>query len=209
MIKELKQLRHGCAIFQKHEKRDPIYRAATFLIEDGWFYPPKIANGLGVLLLVWNNAAYRYGTFDFGALENCVKNKRLLLEQYRTKKLEDFSAADEKNVLLLFNDFSAALEVIESRKRSPVGVAKAMHLLAPNFFPLWDKQIAKTYGHNIYSDSASKYLEFMKQIQAIVKKLSLQKDLVDRFVNDNDKTILKLIDEYNYAHFTKNWVLEK
>jgi hypothetical protein len=28
----------------------------------------------------------------------------------------------------------------------PVGAGKALHVLAPNFFPLWDNAIAESYG---------------------------------------------------------------
>jgi hypothetical protein len=38
----------------------------------------------------------------------------------------------------MFRDFSIVL--------GRVGVTKALHTLAPSFFPLWDNQIAKAYG---------------------------------------------------------------
>jgi hypothetical protein len=44
----------------------------------------------------------------------------------------------------LFNDFLEALKTPprndKKERKSPVAVAKALHLLAPHFFPLWDNK---------------------------------------------------------------------
>ena len=59
----------GIEEFGKREKRDAMYKVATFIISYYWGKPFDMANGLGVLLLTWNQAFYRYGTFDFDKLE--------------------------------------------------------------------------------------------------------------------------------------------
>lgn len=53
----------GCEEFEKHEKRDAMYKVATFLVFHFWGKPSDMADGLGVLLLTWNQAFYRYGIF--------------------------------------------------------------------------------------------------------------------------------------------------
>jgi len=58
--------------FEKREKRDTMYKVATFIISHYWGKPFDMANGLGVLLLTWNQAFYRYGIFDFDKLERCI-----------------------------------------------------------------------------------------------------------------------------------------
>ena len=60
-IPTVKEFRKGVAAFQKHEKRDAIYKIATFLVRNFWGQPAKMADSLGVLLLTWNQAFYRYG----------------------------------------------------------------------------------------------------------------------------------------------------
>jgi hypothetical protein len=45
------------------------------------------------------------------------------------------------------------------------------------------------------------YLKFMQQTKVIAGKLEAHTKTAR-----NDKTLLKLIDEYNYAKFTKGWV---
>ena len=60
----------GCDEYERREKRDSMYKVATFLVSHFWGKPNDVADGLGVLLLTWNQAFYRYGIFDFDKLEN-------------------------------------------------------------------------------------------------------------------------------------------
>jgi hypothetical protein len=43
--------RKGCAEYERHEKRDAMYKIATFLVSHFWGKPSDMADGLGVLLL--------------------------------------------------------------------------------------------------------------------------------------------------------------
>ena len=76
-----------------------------------------------------------------------------------------------------------------------MAVAKALHLLAPAFCPLWDDKIAKAYSCHY------KYIPFMRKMKNLAELLVPEVD-----VQSTGKTLLKLIDEYNYAKFTKAWV---
>ena len=61
MVAELltaEQLERGCKEFQAREGRDAIYKVATFLVGHYWGRPEDMANGLGILLLIWNQAHY-------------------------------------------------------------------------------------------------------------------------------------------------------
>jgi hypothetical protein len=86
-------------------------------------------------------------------------------------------------------------------RKSPASVAKALHLLAPTFFPIWDGKIARAYGCYYSVNPVGQYLKFMQQTKVIAGKLEAHTKTAR-----NDKTLLKLIDEYNYAKFTKGWV---
>jgi len=86
-----------------------------------------------------------------------------------------------------------------------VAVAKALHLLAPDFFPLWDTDIAITYGSWwAFSDfGALEYVPFCWKMKRLVEHLAdcnCVRDAVPK------RSPLKLIDEYNYSKFTKRWV---
>jgi len=271
----------GCDEFERHEKRDAMYRVAIFLVSHFWGEPSDMADGLGVLLLTWNQAFYRYGIFDFDELEKCIKANLQKIESYRNRNIAGLSSSDEENIGDLFNNFLEALQIdvisfsdkntgkyakenlekilaeldiefeendlktlfnsikkskinqaveftagskknsIEIRvsklgfeerrklysldkkmkiiKRSPVSVSKALHLLAPDFFPLWDDKIARAHGCYYNIDPAGKYIAFCRVIKTVV-------DGVKDYIIRSDRTLLKLIDEYNYSKHTQGWI---
>lgn len=201
----LKQLRLGCAEFRRRERRDAIYKTATFLVEHFWDKPPQIAEGLGVLLLVWNNAFYRNGPFDFDKLEACIDKHHGTLASFRRRTWRDYCESDDRQIGVLFRGLLPALEIAEGTckgRRSPVGVVKALHLLAPQFFPLWDEKIARAYGCFYKPDPVASYSCFMRLTKDIAAALSEE-------IGTDDETLLKMIDEYNYALHTKAWIEEE
>lgn len=194
----LEEVKQGIIEFQKREYRDAMYRTARFLVEHFWGDFAKVTDGLGVLLLTWNQASYRYGSFDFNKLENCLHKNLQILEKCRKRNISDLNIRDSDIVKNLFESFKNALESSNNRK-SPVATAKALHLISPAFFPLWDKEIARGYNLSYDKGPENKYLEFC----------FIMKDYSDSFskeILDTEKTFLKLIDEYNYAKFTKHWI---
>ena len=161
-----------------------------------------MADALGVLLLTWNNAFYRYGIFDFSALEAVLCGKMNTLKAFRNRDIRSFVDEDKGGIGELFNAFLAALKIADGKKKgvkSPVAVAKALHLLAPAFFPLWDDKIAKAYGCYYATEPGSKYLTFMQISKTMAAGLQEE-------IQIDASTLLKVIDEYNYARFTKNLV---
>ena len=163
-----------------------------------------MADSLGVLLLTWNQAFYRYGLFDFDKLEQCIHNNQNTLAIYREKVLINYNPSDDSIIIKLFNDFLSALQIASGKKsgvKSPVSVSKALHLLAPGYFPLWDDKIARAYNCYYSSTPEMKYIQFMIKIKAIADDHHL--DVNSR---EDGKTIIKLIDEYNYSKYTKHWI---
>ncbi|MEW5988405.1 MAG: hypothetical protein AB1791_17380, partial [Chloroflexota bacterium] len=194
----------GYLAFQQHEKRDALYKVARFLIEHFWKEPAEIANGLGVLLLTWNQAFYRYGRFDFYRLEKCIVENYSLLDNFRQRDILSYSPTDDYHLTTLFHQFLDALQICEGSKlgaRSPVGVAKALHLLASAFFPMWDYEIARAYNCSYMYDPANKYILFCRKMLQVATELRPHTT-----TQEPGKSLLKLIDEYNYAKYTKKWV---
>jgi len=191
----------GCEEFEKHETRDAMYKVATFLVQHFWGKPSDMTNGLGVLLLTWNQAFYRYGSFDFDKLEECIAANLENIESFRDRDISDLPNADENDIGDLFNKFLEALQISSGKKKgtkSPVAVAKALHLLAPKFFPLWDNKIARAYDCCYDENPAEKYISFCKITKTIA-------DEVKNYVSQSGKTLIKLIDEYNYSKYTQGW----
>jgi len=177
---------------------EAMYKVATFLVDHFWGEPAEMANGLGVLLLTWNQAFYRYGPLSLVRLEECIKRRLASLKDFRDRDILDFTSADEHDVRDVFIDFLQALQISEGKmkgRRSPVSVAKALHLLAPAFFPLWDDKIARAYGCYYNNDPQGRYVSFChitKQIAGGVRGYAAR----------TDKTLTKLIDQYNYVKYT-------
>jgi hypothetical protein len=122
---------------------------------------------------------------------------------YRERHILEFSNSDEAPTRRLFNSFLSALAIADGPKagtRSPVAAAKALHLLAPSFFSLWDKKIADAYKCSYSSDAVGAYLRFQYLMRNIVRSLPKEEQN-----GTNGRSALKLIDEYNYAKFTKGW----
>jgi hypothetical protein len=201
----LRQFHRGCIAFRSHEKRDAIYKTGIFLVTHNWGSPAQMADGLGALLLASNQTFYRYGSFDFQRLEDTIAADQHRLAAFRSRDILDYVPSDDESIRLLFDRFLRALEVCEGPKkgaRSPVIVAKALHGLAPRFFPLWDQRIANAYGCPFTQRPSKEYVLFMSKMKDFAKQL-VSAGLVS---DDGGRTLLKCIDEYNYAKYTKAWI---
>lgn len=197
------EFEHGCLEFQAREPRDAMYKTASFLVQHFWGQPRDMADGMGVLLLTWNQAFYRYGSFDFALLEDALRTNMAVIEELRPRDILSLVDADEPTIKRLFLAFLDALRIKEGTKKdckSPVAVAKALHLLAPHFLPIWDDKIAKAYGCRYSLHPERKYVAFAHQMQGLARHLQ------EHVPPGGGRTFLKLIDEYNYAKYTKHWI---
>jgi hypothetical protein len=201
-IPDRDELRRGFEQYELHEKRDSMYKTATFLVAHFWGQPADMADGLGVLLLTWNQAHYRYGPFDFDRLEQVITSDLPQIEVLRQRDIASLTTADGPVIRKIFVDFLDALRICEGNlrgRKTPVGVAKALHLLAPAFFPIWDDKIARAYDCYYEPHPDDKYVSFCRKIQMVVHK-------VGPYITRSDRTLVKLIDEYNYAKYTQGWI---
>ena len=197
------EFRQGYEAFQRHEYRDAVYKTAAFLVDHFWGEPERMADGVGALLLSWNQAFYRYGVFDFVRLEEALRRNMETLKGFRNRNIRSLMESDEPVIKRLFLEFLDALQIKEGTKRgqrSPVASGKALHILAPDFLTLWDEKIAKAYGTYYKPDPERKYLVFAYKMQELARELD------PHVPTGCGRTFLKLIDEYNYARYTKGWV---
>lgn len=182
-----------CA-FEAAEPRDLFYRAATELVslalEDRTSL--SVAEALAVLLQTWNRMFYRYKRFDerhFAEIERLITDNYSKLVAFRQRAIESFEKADEDEVKHIFKAFERVL--------GPVGAAKCLHLLAPRFFPIWDRAIAEAYGLPLAraGKNADKYCRFMQIVKQQIQDLGGEGGI--------GRNPLKAIDEYNYCKYTK------
>ena len=204
----LQDLERECRIYEAEEPRDSMYRVASFLVQEWWGDPSNLADALAVLLLTWNANFYRFGGgLRADALEACLRENWKTIEAFRQRELSTFDKSDHKQISMLFTSLSTALRLAANERESAVSCAKALHLLAPNFFPIWDQYIAPAYQcPYLYEVPFVAYIVFCQRIK------NLANVLIDDLsaVSSSDpikilivkKTLLKRIDEYNFVTIT-------
>src|SRR6266849_598878 len=171
------------------EPRNLFYLVATelmYLSRNKITKKVSVAQALAVLLQTWNVSFYRFrvqGRFheeDLTEIEVLLRDHSALIEKYRKRSIATLSLGEENALGMLFSCFENVL--------GAVGAAKCLHLLAPAFFPLWDRAIAKAYKVKCDGDG---YIHFMRiakeQCRALAEQGAPWPDL------------LKAIDEYNYC----------
>ena len=195
--------------FLQLEPRDLMYKVSTRLIEDYWGNDEEVSDGIGVLLLTWNSGFYRFGKLNLDSVQDTLSKNKNTLIRFRPRNITTYHKEEKYEIGNLYGQFLDSLgrtgklgSKNEGKEpRSPVSVAKALHLLCPKFFPLWDNKIADAYGCKWSSSEKSfdYYWEFLIITSEQVRKL--ESDRKSAFQYPNLST-LKLIDEYNYVHFT-------
>jgi len=78
------------------------------------------------------------------------------------------------------------------KRVGPTSTSKALHLVAPNSFMLWDRAIRNYYGFN---DNGIEYTRFLMTMQSWLKEL---KPTIEELQRQYDKPCTKIIDEYNW-----------
>lgn len=203
----------------EREKRDIAYNIARKIIEDNWEKNKKrysVTEGVAVLVLIWNMAAYRGSAPHFKELEKLIKNRETDLKEYRGREVQSFNSNDHQKVKTIFSEVLEATKY--GGKRSPVGVAKALHILAPRFFPLWDGEIAESLGCGWGNDSPSMYINFIQKVKRSIQQITsdygrinkISEDMAKKKIieecsknSDYEKSLLKILDEYFYEVFKK------
>jgi hypothetical protein len=183
--------------FEADEPRDLFYRAATELVDLALRGATSltVAEAVAVLLQTWNKAYYQYHKFDnahFASVEKLLVQHRAELLSWRHQTINNVSGEDRTAMSTVFRAFELVL--------GPVGAAKALHLLAPQLFPLWDRAIAKAYGLALGTagSNGNRYWKFLLIVQHQCSRLAPQDAACEN--------LLKSIDEYNYCKHTKGWL---
>ena len=148
-----------------------------------------------MLLQTWNAPYYRYRRFDtahFADIEAVLAKHADTLGSLRSLHIGRVTDSELTLVAQVFNDFENVLR--------PVGAAKCLHLLAPNLFPLWDRDIAVAYKLRLGNagSNSTRYCAFLEIAAEQCRRLGPQVCAA--------RNPLKALDEYNYCRFTKKWI---
>ena len=186
----LQEVRAARKLRAERKNRDAFYYQARGQVDRAmdarsW---PRVAEALGVVLKTWNRTFYRFsGGFDEkhqADIGHLIERHASTILSFRQRSIETFSKTDEPTVTDLFQDSEKVV--------GPIGAAKCLHLLAPSFFPLWDRTIAKDYHLRLRKSgtNGARYCRFIaitkEQYEALGGE---QVILLDP---------LKALDEYNY-----------
>lgn len=194
----IKDLQEARKVFLKNEPRDLFYRIATELIELAIKGKTKIpvSEALAALLQTWNRVYYQFRSFDnehFNEIDHLVeKYAEEIITDFRTRSISSLCESDKDKICRIFGEFEKVL--------GPVGSAKSLHLLAPRFFPLWDRAILEAYDVPMgpVGTNAGRYWSFME--------ISREQCETLEGILPHENNPLKSIDEYNYCHHTKHWI---
>jgi hypothetical protein len=177
-------------LYAAAEPRDLAYQVARDLVEraEGSGSRFSAGEGVAILLLLWNSGFYRF-RLDRGRslvedLEALIDTHRSRLDAWNGRSASTYSAADDgPEVERVYRDFVATLW--------PVGSAKALHVLAPTFFPIWDGSIARAFRLALSppESSVASYLRLMD----IARRFSERSRIADP---------LKALDEWAYVRYT-------
>lgn len=222
----------NCKIFVANEKRQRYYTWAFKTVAEacGQGQPEDIdiggvVSGIMILEYSWNEMFYRDGLFDQVRLAECLEKHAVIVSGFHNRDISSFQVNDQEDIARLFIDFLDALGQQNSRLRSPVAVGKCLHLLSPQFFPLWDGPIAKSTGYHwgtpVQPGTATKsYVDFMKYTQELVDHIARDfagkrsvplESVFNAILREYEKTVeqraiettmLKLVDEYLYVEHT-------
>lgn len=193
----VEQLRAAHEAFDENEPRDLFYRAAIELVDLALHGKTSLSvtEALAVLLQTWNMAFYRFHPFTkqhVCDIEQVFSADHVELGSFRQRSIDTFCEGDVTSVKGIFDHFEGVL--------GPVGAAKSLHLLAPAFFPLWDRAIAKAYGIALQKAGTN--------AAAYIRLMMISKRQVESFGGEAalGRNPLKAVDEYNYCKFTKKWI---
>lgn len=160
-----------------------------------WYEDTNTVKGVLLLLYTWNFAAKETKKLNFqnvGELIRNAKNDLKFLEKYSIRNADDSAWQVIKR---LFDQFRKLL--------GQTGASKALSLLNPDLFVMWDTAIRKRLNKRLIpgimnGQSGEYYVIFLKGIQKIIEEYRIVEKLPQNSV------IAKKVDEYNYVRIVMN-----
>jgi hypothetical protein len=165
-----------------------------------WYSDDLTIKGILLLLYTWNFASPITKKLDFNTIRQLLgraQDRLLFLENY------SITNADERAWVVvnpLFDWFSKVF--------GQTGASKALGLLNPKLFVMWDTQIRKELNQNLIrgignGQTGDSYVTFLKGIQRIIEEYNIESKLPP------DSVLAKKIDEYHFVKFVMRKTVKK
>lgn len=189
--------------FKKIEPRAFCYDLAQELLKKSkdestdWYVSEKTIEGILLLLFCWNFAARKTKRLNKDnireLLERCLNDlqrlKKISITDFDTR----YDSDDIKTIQRLYKEFKDEL--------GQTGASKALSLLNPALFVMWDTKIRRELKKIIKGisngENPTNYINFLIGIRKIIDSENLEER-----INKND-FIAKKIDEYHYVEIVK------
>jgi len=226
-MKSPEKLLRGCEKFHEMEPRDIMYLVARKIILENPNAEYHILAGIEVLLLTWNTVYLQRQPEKVkrsleGDILEAYRNTKNDFEFLKDKKLETIDLKDPDIVNRIKRIFKT---FISHKSIESTGASKAIHLINPELFMMWDNEIKKNHHklhpfYRIRSESSEEcYVEFMKMMQEVARGILEQKtineirqmyndgiyskepQLVNVFSQATKESLPKMLDECNYMKF--------
>jgi hypothetical protein len=222
-IKNPEKFLEYCKKFHEEELRDIAYVVSRNIISRDPSNISFILAGAKIIIITWNAVRFQRlpkevrDNLENDILEAYMKT-RLELEKLKGERLENLHLNDDElkeTIKRIFLEFSSKKSI------EFTGASKILHVLNPFVFMMWDNSIRDAYHklhtNNHKSGSPECYLEFLKQSQEIIKTILCKRsedDIWNAHLTFIDKdfmmtfsfreSMLKMLDECNYARFKLN-----
>ncbi|RLE66703.1 MAG: hypothetical protein DRJ47_01665 [Thermoprotei archaeon] len=146
----------------------------------------------------------------FSDIYELLSSVHPIIRELKDKTLLNVDLEDPvvtNSIVTLYNRFSGVLDA--------TGASKALHLLHPKLFIMWDDSIRKSYG--IHIPDGDNYLEFLRttkrELSRVVedyanKRGLSMKEAEEYIVRNTGVELTKLLDEYNYLKYTRRELRE-
>jgi hypothetical protein len=179
--------------YVKNEGLDYAYRVGRHMLGDGAAAGFTAAEAIDLLMRVWNAQSPYTWKLTLDAIATLLAQTAQARAAFDDRDIASLAADEVPAVGAIYGDFRAVL--------GPVGAAKALGLLHPRVFPLWDTAIGVAYiGHKWSQDLAppAYYQTFVgycaEQCTTAVNEAAF------------GPTLLKRLDEWNFCVWTKGWL---
>ena len=187
----------------KREPRAFVYDLALELIErakekDGgkWYLSDDTINAIFLILYAWNFASPITKKLTRDGVRGVILSSERDLRKLEGKTIVNFTENDEVLIESVFSRFKDTF--------GQTGASKALSLLNPNLFVMWDTKIRRGLRKNYIrgignGERSAQYVWFLRGIKGIIEEYGLTEKI------EGNAPITKKIDEFHYVKF----VMEK
>lgn len=172
------------------------YDISTGLIEvakiqssGDWYTNEKTINSILLLLFCWDFSSNKKKRIRKKDIIELIESTENLLKKLNDSTIYNFDKEDEEIISYIYTSFKETL--------GQTGASKALSLLNPSLFLIWDTRIRKRLRGNIIKGIANgknpeHYLSYLRGMREIIERLGLCEKI------EKKEDIVKKINEFHY-----------